>query len=195
MFNRKYQVYGISAGSVIGLLLLLDVCPNKVLAFMKEYKYTNTTNLTQIQRAFYDFILHDSPNAYQVANQQLHIGVTTIDGFEFHHNCWKSNEEMARSLFGGASIPFFNTFEDNTLLDGGLSFDESYLPRNTFVVRNYLAIFPVSAIPPNHWICDYLFHHGYDYMRNKHTNNITESACLNNKLPDSIIQLFFCLQK
>ena len=191
MFRRKYQVYGVSAGSVIGLLLLLDVCPNKVLTFMKEYNYTNTTNLTQIQRAFYEFMLQDRPNAYQIANKQLHVGVTTVHGFEFHHNCWKSNEDMARSLFGGASIPFFNTFEDNTLLDGGLSFDESYLPNKTFVVRNYLAIFPISAIPPTNWLCDYLFRHGYDYIHNKHENNVIESVYLNNKLPDYVIRLLF----
>ena len=187
LFADDCHVYGVSSGSVIGLLLLLDVCPYKVLQFMKDYKYTLTTDLTQIQRDFYKFIIADHKHAYKIANKRLHVGVTTIDGFEFHHGNWKSNEDMAHSLIGGASIPFFNTFEDGTLLDGGLSFEETCLPKRTFIVRCRLAHFPLSAVPPSHILCDCLFGHGYISIRN---SNVKEAAFVR-KPPNWIVRLFF----
>lgn len=145
------KLYGVSAGSAIALCVLLDIDIRELTNFCTHT--VNTTkfkSLTEMHIMGCEFVLNKYPAAYKLANNRLYIGLTNENGFCFK-NKYKSNTDLANAIICSSSIPIVSSYDticdNHNTIDGGFSFCQTCIPKNTIVIRPTTP-FPMSAIPP-----------------------------------------------
>jgi hypothetical protein len=163
--NKKIdigKIYGVSSGSAIALCLLLDIDIDELTEFCIKV-VTEFKTFTDLHIMGCEFVLKKIPDAYKIANDRLHIGITSKDKFYFK-NTYTSNLDLANTIICSSSIPILSSYETicDTVptIDGGFSFRQEYVPKNVIVIRP-TTTFPISAIPPSDVIQKLLILLGY----------------------------------
>jgi hypothetical protein len=163
------NVYGISAGSGIGLVLLLEIQSDDFELFMNDIINVSKTSdsLTKNHLKGIEFCFRgQSDDIYKKLNNKFHIGICDANGFG-----WKSqfsnNKDIANTMICSGSIPFFSTYNCNIdgckTYDGGIDKNGLIIPDNTLIYRPFTH-FPMNIIIPNLFIRSLLIMYGEYYM-------------------------------
>lgn len=161
------KVYGISAGSAIGLCLLLDIDIENFIEFMKKTT-RETFSLTEIQIKGINYVLEQRPDAYKILTDRLYIGLTDINGFRYKSK-FKSNIDLADAILCSSCIPVLSSWKSK-YIDGRIAFKPSDIPSETIVMNFSISLLINMFIPPEN-IKMLLIENGYAnagrYIKNK----------------------------
>lgn len=197
IISKDVKYYGISAGSIIIMLHLLNISEADILKRFMQFK-EREINLTVNLIEFLRDIFHEFPDTYKIMNRSnYHIGITTKKGFRFVDH-FKSNIDLANVLVGSSNQPLLINYdsriEENgeTFMDGGILFhynkfvnnsSEKCLTiaaRNPTVQVNFDISLPSLLIPPTDFVCEYYIRVGYNKMKEAidklHTGQILEPS-------------------
>lgn len=138
----KLPIYGVSAGALIGLCVVLKLDIETMKSLYNDLVYLATKNGVFLKMTRYHNIVLKKilyyPDAYKKVNNRLHIGITIFPNKHLIVNKWKSNEELIHDLHCTFNIPFYtkyNSIKNKKLaIDGSISLNLNKYPKNTIFI-------------------------------------------------------------
>jgi hypothetical protein len=180
------KVYGISAGSAIGVCLLLDIDIENFIEFIKKTT-RESSSLTELQIKGVTYVLEHRPDAYKILTNRLYIGLTDINGFRYKSK-FKSNVDLADAILCSSCIPVLSSWKSK-YIDGRIAFKPSYIPSETIVMNYSISLLINMFIPPEN-IQLFLIENGYvnagRYIKSKNRDVFFDYDLT----PKPLIQLF-----
>jgi hypothetical protein len=153
-YKMDVNIYGNSAGALIGLFYVLNVPIKTFQTQLDEITiYTKKTisekpldfssyQLTLCHFKLLKFINDNYPNAYKICSNRLNVGVTKTTGGFVWFNKFDSNEHLFNILLCSFNTPYLCNYDAKIdgiqCIDGGFGFNtQKHLPDNTIKVNLY----------------------------------------------------------
>jgi hypothetical protein len=177
------KVYCFSSGCIIGVCLLLNIDLKKFIKYTEKIvDDPKKLSPTEMCMLLFKYQLDQRANAHELLSGRLYIGVTTPSGFRFISN-FKSKDYLIDSLMGSTCLPvLFSWKYKSQMLDGGITYSNSFVPKNAIAFPTTVKL-PFNTIIPPEWLRKLFLKIGYSnakYNINIKNNNIyhnTEYLC------------------